>query len=101
MEYLPARTLAYLLERQDEVVTRLELVQLLWPHETHGDFTHRLDKVIHKLRAALRDDPSAPVYIQTLRGCGFRFIGGKSIDRPRQALPCKALENPESIAPEP
>lgn len=79
LEDQPAKVLAHMLDRVDQNVSRSELVDLLWPSETYGDFSHRLDKVISKLRAALSDDPAHPKFIETLRGHGFRFIGAEHI----------------------
>jgi eukaryotic-like serine/threonine-protein kinase len=74
LEEKPARALVRLLENSDILVERAELVQLLWPNEAHGDFDHRLNKVINKLRFILGDDPSQPRFIQTLSRRGYRFV---------------------------
>ena len=79
LEDKPARVLAHMMKHREQDVSRSELVDLLWPLETHGDFSHRLDKVISKLRAALSDDPSDPLFIKTIRGQGFCFIGADRI----------------------
>jgi tetratricopeptide (TPR) repeat protein/DNA-binding winged helix-turn-helix (wHTH) protein len=73
LENQPARVLALLIERQGGLVTRGELVRLLWPGEEHGDFDHRLDKIVAKLRFALGETAARPVYVETLRGRGLRF----------------------------
>ena len=74
LENLPGRALAYLIEHNDRLVARSELIQVLWPDVEHGDFEHRLDKVLSKLRMALEDSPANPRYIETVRGRGVRFI---------------------------
>lgn len=74
LEDKPARALAYLIENRAAVVDRQDLIVLLWPEESHGDFHHRLNKVINKLRLVLGDDRSEPRFIQTLNRRGYRFI---------------------------
>ena len=38
---------------------------------------------VHDLRLALCDDPKQPKFIETVRGRGYRFLGGiESVDRP-------------------
>jgi TolB-like protein/DNA-binding winged helix-turn-helix (wHTH) protein/Tfp pilus assembly protein PilF len=63
-----------LVEHPDNVVTREELRQLLWPAETFVDFEHGLNNAIKELRAALSDSPSEPRYIETLPKLGYRMI---------------------------
>ena len=70
----PFQALVLLLERRGEVVTREELNKRLWPEDTFVDFERGLNKAINKLRAALRDDPEKPCFIETLPQHGYRFI---------------------------
>jgi len=74
LEHKPASALACLLEHPGVVIDRADLIRLLWPEELHGDFDHRLNKVINKIRFALGDDPSGR-FIQTLSRRGYRFTG--------------------------
>ncbi|HET9307068.1 MAG TPA: winged helix-turn-helix domain-containing protein [Candidatus Sulfotelmatobacter sp.] len=75
LEHKPACALACLLEHSGLVIERADLIRLLWPEESHGDFDHRLNKVINKIRFALGDNPSGPGLIQTLSRRGYRFTG--------------------------
>ena len=75
LEDKPAKALACLLERADGVIDRADLIKLLWPEESHGDFDHRLNKAINKLRFTLGDDSSQPRFIETLSRRGYRFVG--------------------------
>jgi DNA-binding winged helix-turn-helix (wHTH) protein len=75
LEDKPAKALACLLERTGGVVDRADLIKALWPEESHGDFDHRLNKAINKLRFMLGDDSSAPRFIQTLSRRGYRIVG--------------------------
>ena len=62
-----------------EVVTREELIALLWPKGV-VDFDTGLNSAVRKLRVALRDEADTPRYIETVPRKGYRFIG--SIDPP-------------------
>jgi DNA-binding winged helix-turn-helix (wHTH) protein len=68
------RVLVMLAERPDEVVTRQEIKEALWPGQSYGDFDSRLNFAVKKLREALGDDAEQPRYIQTVRNAGYRFI---------------------------
>ena len=70
----PFKILAALLERPNEVVTREELRQRIWPRESFGDFDHAIDLAVGKLRTALGDSAGAPRFIETLPRRGYRFI---------------------------
>lgn len=104
LEQKPAQFLARLLEQPGEVVTRDELVSLLWPGEQHGDFDQRLNKAVHKARCALGDDPANPRFIQTLSRYGHRFIadvefaGGNGASAP-ETTPTKQNEDLPLISP--
>jgi DNA-binding winged helix-turn-helix (wHTH) protein len=75
LEGKPAKVLACLIVRTGGVVDRSDLIKVLWPEESHGDFDHRLNKAINKLRFILGDDSSDPRFIQTLSRRGYRFVG--------------------------
>ncbi len=70
----PFRTLALLLERAGEVVTREEMRQALWPDNTYVDFDHGINMAIAKIREALEDCSEKPQFIETVGRRGYRFI---------------------------
>ncbi len=70
----PFQILQFLVERADEVVTRDELRQKLWPSSIYVDFDHGLNNAIARLRDALGDAASTPRFIETLPRIGYRFI---------------------------
>jgi DNA-binding winged helix-turn-helix (wHTH) protein/tetratricopeptide (TPR) repeat protein len=70
----PFKILAALLEKPNEVVTRDELRQHIWPRESFGDFDHAIDLAVGKLRTALGDSAAAPRFVETLPRRGYRFI---------------------------
>jgi cholera toxin transcriptional activator len=70
----PFQMLALLLERPGEVITREELRQKLWPADTFVDFDHSLNTAINKVREALGDSASRPLYVETIARRGYRFL---------------------------
>ena len=81
------RVLALLAERPEELVTRKEIKEALWPGESHGDFDSRLNFAVRKLREALGDDAERPRYVQTVRNKGYRFIAPVRESQPISSFP--------------
>jgi DNA-binding winged helix-turn-helix (wHTH) protein len=86
----PLRILLRLSAHPNELVTRKEIKEMLWPGDTHGDFDSRLNFAVRKLREALGDDAERPRYIQTVRNAGYRFIA-----------PVRISGNGAAIVPDP
>ena len=80
----PLRILVELFDHAGEVVTREQLVKVLWPAGI-VDFDNGLNVAMRKLRVALDDVGDVPRYIETLPRVGYRFI-----DR----APAAAIEPP-------
>jgi DNA-binding winged helix-turn-helix (wHTH) protein len=70
----PSRVLRELIAHAGSVVTREQLIALLWPKGV-VDFDTSLNTVIRKLRSALADVAETPRYIETLPRRGYRFVG--------------------------
>ena len=66
--------LIMLVEKSDDVVSRDELRERLWPADTFVDFDHGLNTAINQVRTALGDSAANPKFIQTLPRRGYRFI---------------------------
>ena len=64
--------LALLAAEQGRVVTRERLLEEVWDTTWFGS-TKTLDVHVSGLRRKLGDDPSAPAYLRTVRGVGFRL----------------------------
>jgi Tol biopolymer transport system component/serine/threonine protein kinase len=67
--------LSLLTDRAGELVTREEIRVALWPNETVVEWEHSINTAMKRIRAALGDSTSKPVYVETLRGRGYRFVG--------------------------
>jgi len=55
-----------------QVFSRGQLLQLVWEHEFLGD-SRLVDSCVQRVRAKIEDDTAAPVFLQTVRGFGYRF----------------------------
>jgi DNA-binding response OmpR family regulator len=66
------RLLLVLAESPQQVFARDQLLRLVWEQDYLGD-SRLVDACVQRLRAKIEDNPSAPVYLQTVRGFGYRF----------------------------
>ena len=64
--------LEYLIRNSGRVLTRAQLIDRVWGSDYFGD-TKTLDVHVKRLRAKIEKDPANPVYIQTIRGLGYKF----------------------------
>jgi two-component system response regulator RegX3 len=64
--------LAVLLSPPGQVRTREELIDQLWAGRELTD-TRTLDTHVRRLRVKLENEPARPLFLQTVRGVGFRF----------------------------
>lgn len=103
LQLQPFQVLVALLERPQEVVTREELRQRLWPQDTFVDFDHGLNTAMVKLRDVLGDSASNPKYVETIAKRGYRFLGSPEAipEQPSAAVSPSAPEpqSPVSVMP--
>jgi TolB-like protein/Tfp pilus assembly protein PilF len=86
LERIPLELMIFMVERQGQLVSRDDIAARLWGNGVHVDVESGVNTAIRKLRAALKDSPDAPVFIETVPGKGYRFIGRVSEpDRPPEA----------------
>jgi len=64
--------LEFLIRNSGRVLTRAQLIDRVWGSDYFGD-TKTLDVHIKRLRAKIEVDPANPVFIQTVRGLGYKF----------------------------
>ncbi len=67
-----------LMSRAGQVLTRNNLIDQVWDTDWMGD-TRTLDVHIRWLRQKIEADPGHPLYIQTVRGVGFRFASNDEV----------------------
>lgn len=70
----PAKVLAVLVDRPNQLITREELREQIWGSGSYGDFEHALNVCISQLREALDDDADSPRWIETVPRRGYRFL---------------------------
>jgi DNA-binding winged helix-turn-helix (wHTH) protein len=85
--------LAALLSRPGKLFTKAELFDSVWAGTVVTDSA--LTRAIRELRLALGDDATAPRYIATAHGLGFRFVALVSVER------AGADASPRAIAVDP
>jgi DNA-binding response OmpR family regulator len=66
--------LEYLMTHPDELLTRDRLLDAVWGWDYPAG-TRTVDTRIAELRRVLNDDPARPMYIETVPGQGYRFVG--------------------------
>ena len=85
----PFQVLQVLLERPQEIVTREELRERIWPGNTFVDYELALKKAVNRLREVLGDSAESPHFIETIPRRGYRFIGAIT---PSSSVPSESVE---------
>jgi DNA-binding response OmpR family regulator len=60
----------------NKVLTREEIYDYVWGYQEYGDI-NTVAVHIRRLREKMEEDPSRPMYIQTIWGVGYKFVGEK------------------------
>jgi len=92
--------LILLVQRRSQLVSRSEIVVLLWGTDVFVDVDTGVHTAIRKIRRALHDSPDAPVFVETVSGKGYRFIAPVDVVPASPEAPVAAVP-PAVIAPEP
>ena len=66
--------LAFLMINRGQVFSRDKLLDRVWGYEFAGD-TRTVDVHVRWLRQKIEPNPEKPVYLQTVRGVGYKFEG--------------------------
>ncbi len=82
---LPFRALKLLLSRPNEVITREEFRQALWPDDVFVDFDLGIRSAIKRLRDALGDSAENPIFVETVDRRGYRWIAPTHVEPPPEA----------------
>ena len=67
------RLLQTFMENQNNVLSRDQLLELVWGYEYLGD-SRLVDAHIRRLRVKIEDSPDDPKMIVTVRGMGYRLL---------------------------
>ncbi len=103
---LPFRALKLFLSRPNEVITREEFRQALWPDDVFVDFDLGIRSAISRLRDALGDSAENPIFVETVDRRGYRWIAPthRQTFPPSETLPEAATSTEsgeETVATEP
>ena len=79
---LEVKMLSLFFSKEGAAVTRKELLERVWGYSSDTE-TRTLDNFVVRLRKYFEPDPANPVYFQTVRGVGYRFVrqGPGTMDR--------------------
>jgi len=75
--------LTVMARQPDRVFPLDELYRLVWHTDSMGD-TRTLMVHVSNLRKKIEPDPASPIYIQTVRGFGYRFSSDQQLVRTRE-----------------
>jgi DNA-binding response OmpR family regulator len=65
--------LGYMIKRKGEVVTRNDLLDVVWGYESFPT-TRTVDNFIARIRKQIEAKPSKPKHILSIRGAGYKFV---------------------------
>lgn len=75
LERLPMELLIFMASRGGELVTRADIVRVLWSGSAFRDTDNSINTAIRKIRIALGENPDDPQYLLTIKGKGYRLEG--------------------------
>jgi DNA-binding response OmpR family regulator len=76
--------LRYLALNQGRIISRKELLEQVWRVHEDTD-TRAIDNFMVRLRRYIEDNPAEPVFLETVRGVGYRFLPGVAAPAPGNA----------------
>src|SRR5262245_48075586 len=91
--------LRYLVENSPRLITQVELLDAIWQRAYVSDGLLR--GAIRELRRILQDEATAPRFIETVTGRGYRFIAVVSATPPPLPVPEVSPQAPRSAMPAP
>lgn len=68
--------LKLLIDRKNEVVSRNEILKLVWGYDIYPS-TRTIDNFILHFRKQFEQDPKNPVFFKSIRGIGYKYIEQK------------------------
>jgi TolB-like protein/DNA-binding winged helix-turn-helix (wHTH) protein/Tfp pilus assembly protein PilF len=95
LERQPMDLLILLVGRRGLLVSRGEIIDRLWGKDVFVDVETGVHTAVRKIRQALRDSAEEPVFVETISGKGYRFIGAVEV------VPRPLRPGPPAVPPEP
>ena len=73
---LEFKLLAFLINNKDRVTEREEIIKAVWSNiqSTAGVTDQAIDQLVSRLRKKIEEDSNNPIYIQTIKGRGIKFL---------------------------
>lgn len=73
---LEFKLLKFMLSNKNRVLEKEEIINAVWGEQKTvlGVTDQALDQLIFRLRKKIEENPNAPIYLQTVKGRGFKFI---------------------------
>ncbi len=112
LERIPLQLLLLLAENRQRLVTREEILRVIWGENVFVDADNSINTAVRKARQALKDDPENPRFLRTVPGKGYRFTaevksvnstaspeGLASVEQPPQESPTPANDDPDVPSP--
>jgi class 3 adenylate cyclase len=90
--------LRYLVENSQRLITQAELLEAIWQREYVSDGLLRGS--IRELRRVLQDEATAPRFIETVSGRGYRFIAPVTVPDAPPPLSAPEAAPPAPVAPQ-
>ena len=89
LERIPMELLLLLIERRGQLVTREQIIELIWGKDVFLDTDNSINAAVLKIRRVLKDDPEQPRFVQTITGRGYRFIA--AVVEAETETPCREV----------
>ena len=70
---LEFRLLRLFIDNPKRVFTREELIEAVWTKRKRVNL-RTVDNFIRQLRVKFEEDPTSPIFFQTIRGSGYKFV---------------------------
>jgi DNA-binding response OmpR family regulator len=77
--------LRYLVQNQGRIISRKELLEQVWRVREDTD-TRAIDNFMVRLRRYIEDNPAEPVFLETVRGIGYRFLPDMAAPSPAEPV---------------
>ena len=70
---MEANLLRYLIQHEGKPVSRKSMLEEVWGLHEDTD-TRAIDNFMVRLRRYIEDNPAEPIFLETVRGIGYRFL---------------------------
>ena len=98
LERIPLQLLLLLAENRQRLVTREEILRVIWGENVFVDADNSINTAVRKARQALKDDPENPRFLRTVPGKGYRFTA--EVKSVTSTVSSEELASVEQLPPE-